>query len=115
MSHSVVATNKGYNITLTRGDSLFLHVVLKRNGVVYTPDADAEIRFAMKANYKDPDTRAVLVKNIPVDTLLLAIAPEDTKGLVMEKTYTYDIQLTDENGYVDTFIEGDFHIGKEVL
>ena len=69
----------------------------------------------MKAKYKDPDDAVVLVKNIPVDTLILEIEPEDTKPLTMKKTYVYDIQLTDENGFVDTFIQGTFKIGEEVI
>ena len=113
--HSIVETNVGYDITLTRGDSLFLQLALVKNNQPYTPDAEAEIRFAMKYKYKDPDEDAVIVKPIPVDTLLLKIEPEDTKGLMMGKTYVYDIQITDETGFVDTFIEGLFTIGEEVL
>lgn len=113
--HKIEKTDKGYDITLTRGDSLPLELELSRNGEPYIPDPAAELRFAMKAKYKDPDEEAVLVKSIPVDTLLLLIQPEDTKGLVMGKTYVYDIQLTDENGNVDTFIEGKWTVGNEVL
>ena len=113
--HKIVKTEKGYDITLTRGDSLNLLLELERDGEPYVPDPMAVIRFAMKAKYKDPDTDVALVKNIPPDTLLLAIEPEDTKGLVMGKSYVYDIQLTDEYGYVDTFIEGRFIVGEEVL
>lgn len=105
----------GTDITLTRGDSLFIQLELKRNGEPYIPDPEAHIRFAMKAKYKDPDTSVVLTKNIPVDTLILEIDPADTKELAMGKTYVYDIQLTDENGSVDTFISGRWTVGNEVL
>lgn len=39
----------GYDITLTRGDSLPLQLTLKRDNATYTPDPESEIRFAMKA------------------------------------------------------------------
>lgn len=111
MSHKI----EGTNITLTRGDSLFLQLSLKKNGETYIPAAGSSIRFAMKKSYKDPDSEVVLTKSVPIDTLLLEIEPQDTKQLPMDKSFVYDIQLTDENGYVDTFIEGTFTIGKEVL
>lgn len=117
MSHSIQTRkegNKEYtDITLTRGDTLFLQLQLKKNGQSYTPTLGASVRFAMKSKYTDEDT--VLVKQVPIDTLLLEIEPEDTKPLKMKKTYVYDLQLTDENGYVDTFIEGNFTIGEEVM
>ena len=105
----------GNDITLTRGDSLSIQIALEKDGDPYTPAYGSSIRFAMKAKYKDPDTDVVLVKNIPIDTLQLDFEPEDTKDLVMGKTYVYDIQLTDENGFVDTFIQGTFTIGNEVI
>ena len=102
-----------HDITLTRGDSLPLQFGLKINGEPYTPDPEAVIRFAMKAKYTDEEP--VLVKNIPVDTIRLDIEPADTKDLPMKKTYVYDIELTDENGYVETFVEGKFTIAEEVM
>lgn len=111
--YEIVKTKKGYDITLTRGDSLPLQLTLKKNNESYTPGSEAYIRFAMKVRYKDETP--VLLKEIPVDTLQLIFLPEDTKDLPMKKTYVYDIELTDENGYVDTFIEGRFTIGEEVM
>lgn len=105
----------GNDITLTRGDSLTILIGLEKDGEPYVPDVGSVIRFAMKAKYKDLDEAVVLVKNIPIDTLELNFEPEDTKELTMGKTYVYDIQLTDQDGYVDTFISGTFTIGEEVL
>ena len=104
-----------HDITLTRGDSFPIQLSLKKNEEPYIPDPAASIRFAMKAKYTDSDANVVLLKTVPVGTLLLEIDPEDTKQLPMKKTYVYDIQLTDENGFVDTFIEGKFTIGEEVI
>lgn len=109
-------TNVGYDITLTRGDSLPLQLTnLKKNDEPYDPDPEDVIRFAMKRKYKDPNEDVVLVKEISPDTLILNIAPEDTKDLPMGKTFVYDIQITDKYGFVATFIEGNFTIGNEVL
>ena len=104
-----------WDITLTRGDSLFLQVSLTKNDEPYTPETGSSIRFAMKARYTDPDDAVLLNKDISIDSLILAFAPNDTKPLKMNRTYVYDIQLTDEIGRVTTFIEGNFFVDKEVV
>lgn len=108
MSHEI----KGTDITLTRGDTLFLQLSLTKNGQAYAPAVGSAIRFAMKEKYTDQEV--VLEKSVPIDSLLLHIEPADTKDLPMGKKYVYDIQLTDEQGNVDTFIQGKFAIGSEV-
>ena len=105
----------GSDITLTRGDSLVLNLQLTKNGEPYVPEQGSEIRFAMKKRYTDADEDVVLLKTIPIDTLILEIEPEDTKELTMNKAYVYDIQLTDSSGRVDTFLSGKFTVGEEVL
>ena len=109
-------TIDGNNITLTRGDSLSIQLELTTSdGAIYTPAEGSSIRFAMKERYTDSDDAVKLVKNIPINTLVLEIEPEDTKELKMRKKYVYDIQLTDETGRVDTFIKGIFLIDNEVI
>lgn len=103
----------GTNITLTRGDSLYLTVTATQNGETYTPAEGDSIRFAMKRNYTDTET--VMVKTIPTDTMILHIEPTDTEALSLRATYVYDIELTKANGDVDTFIKGKFFIDDEVL
>ena len=105
----------GTNILLTRGDTLMLKLSLTKNGEPYEPQEGDTIRFALKQKYTDPDTEVKVNKNIPSDTLILKIDPEDTKELLMGKTYVYDIEMTDANGNVDTFITGKFGIDNEVL
>lgn len=82
MSYNITGTT----ITLTRGDTF---------------EALVSARFAMKENYDDP--RPLLVKDIPIDTMMLTLEPQDTADLNFGK-YVYDIQLTKANGKVDTFI-----------
>lgn len=108
-------TIKGNDITLTRGDTLYIKVNIFRNGEPYIPQEGEIIRFAMKRSYKDPDENVIILKIIPNDTMVLKIEPNDTKQLPFGKTYVYDIELTDTNGDVDTFIKGTFTIGEEVL
>lgn len=101
------------NIILTRGDTLLLQIKMIKEGQPYTPIEGDSLRFAMKSKYSD--TEPVLVKEIPIDTLILELEPEDTKDLPMKSRYVYDIQFTDADGRVDTFIKGTLTIGEEVL
>lgn len=110
-----VFDQKTINITLTRGDTLIVQLSLTKNNEPYVPVAGSSIRFAMKKKYTDPDTDVVLIKDISIDTLLLEIDPEDTKSLPMKSKYVYDIQLTDEDDHIDTFIKGTFTLSEEVI
>lgn len=91
----------GTTITLTKGDSFFCTLTLTKNGQPYTPAQNDVIRFAIKKYYSSPTV--LIEKVIPNDTLLLHLLPTDTKQLQTGR-YVYDIELTDEDGEVDTFI-----------
>lgn len=91
------------NIYLTKGDTFKAIVSMTdTSGNPYTPESGDVIRFAMKSSYFDK--RVLVEKTIPHDTMLLQLEPEDTKSLPIKK-YVYDIQITYENGDVDTFID----------
>lgn len=100
-------------ITLTRGDTLRLQVEILKDDEVYTPKDGDSVRFALKHNKftsKDKwgtnefvEDEALIVKPIPNETLVLKLDPEDTKGLGFG-SYRYDIEITFEDGTVDTFI-----------
>lgn len=73
MSYNITGTT----ITLTRGDTFEALVsATKRDGTQYIPVAGDTIRFAMKENYDDP--RPLLVKDIPINTMMLTLEPQDT-------------------------------------
>ena len=95
----------GTKIRMTRGDTLKARLVLRNRKTkeIYTPDPEDQIRFAMKRNYEDPEP--ILVKNIPSDTLLFVLDPEDTKDLEQPGRFVYDMELTHTNGDVETFID----------
>lgn len=98
MSYSV----KKNTIYLTRGDTFRATIALKdAEGEIYTPTENETIRFAMKKHYEDETT--LILKTVPNDTLELVILPADTKDLAFGD-YVWDMQITRENGDIDTFI-----------
>lgn len=98
MAYSV----SGTTITLTRGDTFeALISITQEDGSSYVLKEGDTVRFAMKSSYEDETP--LLVKDIPVSTMILVLEPLDTKKLNFGK-YVYDIQLTTIEGKVDTFI-----------
>lgn len=103
------ATIDGNKVFLTRGDTFIAQVSITQAGEPYTPQEGDSIRFALKhpamtagkRNYEE--ATPVILKNIPIDTMLLQIDPSDTKELTFGD-YVYDIEITLANGIVDTFI-----------
>ena len=103
----------GTSITLTRGDSFNATIeVMQKSGSTYVPyefQPNDKLMFylkhkamnAAKTNYID--RQPLITKNINTDSKLLSLLPEDTKGLAFGD-YVYDIELTFEDGSVDTFI-----------
>lgn len=95
-------------ITMTRGDTLKLKVVINAydeegNVIDYTPVEGDRIRFALKEKYNDE--YPLIVKEIPWDTMILHLLPEDTKKLKQPSEYVYDIQIILTDGTVNTFID----------
>lgn len=100
MSYNITGTT----ITLTRGDTFEALVsATKRDGTQYIPVEGDVIRFAMKENYDDP--RPLLVKDIPIDTMMLTLEPQDTADLNFGK-YVYDIAYDDLAAALKTLIDG---------
>lgn len=116
-------------ITMTRGDTLRCRVtpyILLRDeqGEVigreeYTPAEGDSIRFAvkhtaMKSGKRYKDEEPLILKTIPINTLLLQLDPADTKDLDFD-TYVYDVEITYADGTVYTFItQEDFILTPEV-
>lgn len=92
----------GTTITLTRGDTFEAQIsITQEDGSPYIPKDGDTVRFAMKSSYTDETP--LIVKDIPVSTMILVLEPIDTKALNFGK-YVYDIQLTTIDGKIDTFI-----------
>ena len=109
----------GNKITMTRGDTLRLKVGIAVDNEEYTPNENDIVRFALKhsalnaAQTDYADTEPLVLKTIPNETLILELEPTDTKALGFGK-YDYDIQITFEDGTVDTFISDTLKLTKEV-
>ena len=110
---------EGTTITMTRGDTLLVQVGITRDGTAYTPEAGDSVRFAVKSELNRDGTdfkeaTPLVLKNIPIETMILQLDPDDTKGLAF-RSYKYDIEITFADGKVDTFIcDADFVITPEV-
>lgn len=104
----------GTTIKMTRGDTLRVVLTLRDDdGNEYTPLEHDVIRFAMKKNYDDPEP--LVLKVIPHDTMELVLDPSDTKSLPQPSSYVYDMEITYENGDVETFIkEAKLQLTREV-
>ena len=101
------------NITLTRGDTLTLTVALTKDGEAYTPEAGDVIRFALSKGYLgEPGYEFKLDKTIPNDTLTFTLSSTETA--LDYRAYNYDIQVTHDDGCVDTFISAKLTITGEV-
>lgn len=108
---SVKISNK--TITMTRGDTLRLKINISDSlGNPYTPTDGDSIRFAVKNSYSD--ATPLILKQIPIDTLLLQLDPSDTKTIKQPSDLVYDIQITMADGTVDTFLSGTLRITEEV-
>jgi len=110
----------GNTIHLTRGDTLRATLIIKQNDSDYIPAAGDTIRFALKHSEMKHDktayvdTNPLVIKDIPTDTMVLQLDPKDTKCLKFGM-YVYDIQITMEDGTVDTFISDKFYVEPEVF
>lgn len=105
---------KNNTITITRGDTLETTIsIMTRGGDTYVPSECDRIRFALKKSYAD--SRPLIIKEIPTDTMVLRLESEETRLLKAGKDpYVYDVQITMENGTVDTFISGNLYAIEEV-
>lgn len=94
---------KNNKISMTRGDTLKCKIVVTGpDGQEYIPQEGDKILFAVKKTSSDKE--CLFTVDVPYDTCLLHIKPEDTKDLEFG-TYKYDMSITLSNGDVHTFIE----------
>lgn len=110
MAYSIDA--KTNNITLVRGDYFPCNIVMTKDGEPFIPESGS-LRFALKKRYTDTDDKVLILKPIPIDTLLLELESEDTKELKFGD-YVYDIEYQDDEGRPDTFIRAKFILAEEV-
>ena len=102
-------------ITLTRGDTLTLTLELtSTDGNPYEPEEGDSLRFAISTGYLGgPAYELKYEMAIPMDTLTFTMLASKTKELDY-KEYNYDIELTHQDGVVDTIISSTIKITGEV-
>lgn len=101
------------NIEFTRGDTFKKKVLMYKNenAADYIPSEGDTIVFAAKKSYTENQVAVEI--NVPVDTGILEIRPEDTKHLKYG-VYVYEVELTTANGEVHTIIKGRMTLLPEV-
>ena len=112
------------NIKLTRSDTMTITVSLLHEVPPvppateptiepYEPTADDVIRFALATGYKGQSGYELKIsKEIPHDTLTFTCLSTETA--LDYGTYNYDIEITHDDGTVDTFISAKLTITGEV-
>ena len=104
----------GSNIVLTRGDVLYVKIVLEysNDGETYELEQGDTVEFAIM----DYDCHNVLVqKNIDTESLLLKLSPSDTEGLSDGVVYSHGVKVTKANGDPFTVVFGTLKLLPEVV
>ena len=95
---------------LTRGDTRMYSITLyDAEGSEYIPSEGEAITFYMMQKDCDDLTEAILVKDIPTDTMQLELEPSDTKDL-KTGSYAYRIRLRDTVGHEWTVVKSKLKI-----
>ena len=95
---------------ITRGDTgLFSVTLYDAEGAEYIPTEGETLTFYLMKKDCDDLTEAILVKNIPVDTMQLELEPSDTIDL-QTGSYAYRIRLRDTIGHEWTVVKSKLKI-----
>ena len=98
----------GSTIKLTRGDTLTLKISLTKDGEPFALGENDAVAFAVKTKLNPSGTEYVdadplITKAINAQDMTLRLDPADTKNMPFGQ-YFYDIEVTLEDGTVDTVI-----------
>lgn len=95
---------------LTRGDTgLYSITLYDAEGAEYVPSEGEIVRFYLLKKNCDELSDAILVKDIPTDTMQLELTPSETADLATG-TYPYRVRLTDSLGHEWTVIKSQLKI-----
>lgn len=96
----------GKAIILIKGDSAIFDVTpMHTDGTPYEPQEGDSLVFVLKKH--DEDEMPLLEIPIPIDVMAVEFLPSDTINLPAGKIdgrYRYYVELTRNDGWVDTFI-----------
>jgi hypothetical protein len=107
---AVSGDDNRYTLTVVRpGDATF---TLAANGT--------ELRFTVKRSRTDTDAEAAISKHVGAGititgatTAVLALLPADTAGMP-DRSYVYDLELTEPDGRITTVAQGKFRVTADV-
>ena len=106
----------GTNLTMIRGDSESITLLLKKDGEITSFNQGDTVYFTVK---QSPNTDKIMMQKIITTfdedgSCTIEINPDDTKNFSF-RDYVYDIQLNDSNGRVTTIVPcSKFTISEEV-
>ena len=106
----------GTNLTMIRGDSESITLLLKKDGEIIPFNQGDTVYFTVK---QSPNTDKIMMQKIITTfdedgSCTIEINPDDTKNFSF-RDYVYDIQLNDSNGRVTTIVPcSKFTISEEV-
>lgn len=110
-------------ITIIRGDSGYVTVPLvevtedEHGQKVETPydmKPGETLRFAAAKKWGATEDECFIIREINAPDMKLYFYPEDTKSQKFG-TYKYDLEFTNEEGYIDTILRSEFIISEEVF
>lgn len=118
-----VDVDKNYTITIIRGDSGYLTIPLyeieidpetgEKTETPYQLKPNEILRFAAAPKWGATEEECFIIREIPHDSMRLYFYPEDTKPKKFGR-YKYDLQFTNEEGYIDTILRSEIVISEEV-
>lgn len=103
----------GNNIVLTKGDVLYVKIVLEysNDGDTYELEDGDTVEFGIT----DYDGKEVLVqKQVDTDSLLLKLTPSDTASLSIDRVYRHGVKVVKANGDTFTVTFGTLKLLQEV-
>lgn len=107
-----------YLIEMTRGDSLVLNLNLTQEGEKVVWDEHDEVVFALSESFKGKsDYKLLIKKDVTIDSNgeeVLELEPEETRDLVYDYDYNFQIKANFADGRVYTFIEGILRVKGEI-
>lgn len=119
----MIKVDEDNTITIIRGDSGYVKVPLVEVKIdedtgeeIETPYELKEgevLRFAAAKKFGATEEECFIIREIPHDTMRLYFEPEDTKSQKFG-SYKYDLEFTNEDGFVDTILRGALVISEEV-
>ena len=120
----MISVDENNVITIVRGDSGYVTVPLvevtedEHGQIIETPYAmkpGETLRFAAAKKWGAGEDECFIIREIEAPDMKLYFYPEDTKGQKFGKDYKYDLEFTNEDGYVDTILRSTMIIAEEVF